>query len=254
MAGSDLGYIAQRADSLTSILVHVIAYESKRMDASPLALVTEPRLHGETVQQWVFRQLRRSVMSGRFPPGQAVTIRGLAEGLGVSAMPVREALRRLVAERALILLDNRRVRVPEMTARRFDELFTARTLLECEAAARALPLADAAFRGRLDALNRASDAAVEANDTEAMIETNLAFHAALYGGRKDNVLLPLIESVWLQIGPFMRMALADLEHHYPVDRHAQALAALEAGDEAGLRRAIEADIRDGIGHLRAQLG
>lgn len=224
------------------------------MDSSPLQLVTEPRLHGETVQQWVFRQLRRSVMSGRFPPGQAVTIRGLAEALGVSAMPVREALRRLVAERALVLLDNRRVRVPEMTARRFDELVTVRTLLECEAAARALPFADAAFRGRLDALNRASDAAVEANDTEAMIETNLAFHAALYGGRKENVLLPLIESVWLQIGPFMRMALADLDTHYPVDRHVEALAALETRDEAGLRRAIEADIRDGIGHLRVQLG
>ncbi|HEY9211978.1 MAG TPA: GntR family transcriptional regulator [Ancylobacter sp.] len=224
------------------------------MDLTPLDLVDEPRLPGETVQQWVFQRLRRTVMTGRFPPGQAVTIRGLAEAMGVSAMPVREALRRLVAERALILLDNRRVRVPEMTARRFDQLVVARTLLECEAAARALPAADGAFIERLQALNRASDAAVETADTEAMIETNLAFHAALYGGRSDNVLLPLIESVWLQIGPFMRMALADLEQHYPVDRHAQALVALQARNEPALRAAIEADIRDGIGHLLAQLG
>lgn len=224
------------------------------MDTSPLDLVFEPRLHGETVQQWVFRRLRRSVMSGRFPPGQAVTIRGLAEALGVSAMPVREALRRLVAERALVLLDNRRVRVPEMTARRFEELVTTRTLLECEAAARALTVADKVFMRRLHTLNRDSDAAVETNDVEAMIETNLAFHGALYAGRPDNVLLPLIESIWLQIGPFMRLALEDLETHYPVDRHVQALTALEAKDEAGLRRAIEADIRDGIGHLMARLG
>ncbi|MCS0495215.1 GntR family transcriptional regulator [Ancylobacter sp. MQZ15Z-1] len=224
------------------------------MEPNPPDLLLEPRLPGETVQQWVFRRLRRSVMAGRFPPGQAVTIRGLAEALGVSAMPVREALRRLVAERALVLLDNRRVRVPEMTARRFDELFAARIMLEVEAAARALPAADAALLRRLTALNRACDAAVEAGGTEAMIETNLAFHAALYGARPDSVLLPLIESVWLQIGPFMRMALADLERHYPVDRHAEALAALEAGDEAGLRRAIEADIRDGIGHLLEKLG
>lgn len=223
------------------------------MDLTPLDLVDEPRLPGETVQQWVFQRLRRTVMTGRFPPGQAVTIRGLAEAMGVSAMPVREALRRLVAERALVLLDNRRVRVPEMTARRFDQLVVARTLLECEAAARAMPHADSAFIERLQALNRASDAAVETADTEAMIETNLAFHAALYGGRSDNVLLPLIESVWLQIGPFMRMALADLEQHYPVDRHAQALVALQARNEPALRAAIEADIRDGIGHLLAQL-
>ncbi|ADH90694.1 transcriptional regulator, GntR family [Ancylobacter novellus DSM 506] len=223
------------------------------LDLAP-ALAPEPRLDGETLQQWVFRQLRRAVMTGRFPPGKAVTIRGLADALGVSSMPVREALRRLVAERALVLLDNRRVRVPEMTARRFEELVAARTLLESEAAARALPRADRDFLRRLDALNRASDAAVEADDTEAMIETNLAFHAALYGDRPDNVLLPLIESVWLQIGPFMRMALADLHRHYPVDRHAEALMALEAKDEAALRRAIEADIRDGIGHLMEKLG
>ncbi|MCJ8144359.1 GntR family transcriptional regulator [Ancylobacter sp. A5.8] len=223
------------------------------MDPTPLEIADPPRLHGETVQQWVFRRLRRTVMAGRFPPGRAVTIRGLAEAMGVSAMPVREALARLVAERALVLLDNRRVRVPEMTAQRFDELVAARTLLESEAAARALALTDDAFIRRLAVLNRASDQAVADADTEAIIETNLAFHAALYGGRADSVLLPLIESVWLQIGPFMRMALADLDAHYPVDRHAEALAALKARDEAGLRAAIEADIRDGIGHLRAQL-
>jgi DNA-binding GntR family transcriptional regulator len=222
------------------------------MDPS-LDLAPEPRLNGETVQQWAFRRLRRTVMSGRFPPGRAVTIRGLAEALGTSPTPVREALRRLVAERALVLLDNRRVRVPEMTAQRFEELVAVRTLLETEAAARALPGADAAFLRRLAELNRASDEAVADGDVEAMIETNLAFHAALYGSPPDNVLLPLIESVWLQIGPFMRMALADLDRHYPVDRHAEALIALEAGDEPALRRAIEADIRDGIGHLQAQL-
>ncbi|MBS7543699.1 GntR family transcriptional regulator [Ancylobacter oerskovii] len=224
------------------------------MDTAPLSLADEPRLTGETVQQWVFRRLRRAVMSGRFPPGQAVTIRGLAEALGVSAMPVREALRRLVAERALVLLDNRRVRVPEMTAQRFDELFAARTLLEVEAAARALPFADPAFCERLAALDRLSDAAWRQGDIEAMIETNLAFHTALYSTRADSVLMPLIESVWLQIGPFMRLALTDLEEHYRVDRHREALDALAAGDEAALRRAIEADIHDGIGHLRAQLG
>ncbi|MCK0197856.1 GntR family transcriptional regulator [Ancylobacter sp. 6x-1] len=224
------------------------------MDPPLLALASDPRLPGETVQQWVFRRLRRTVMTGRFPPGQAVTIRGLAEALGVSAMPVREALARLVAERALVLLDNRRVRVPEMTARRFEELVTTRTLLETEAAARSLPLADAAFRSRLAVLNHESDLAVARSDTDATIETNLAFHTAFYGGRPDNVLLPLIESVWLQIGPFMRMALIDLDQHYTVDRHAEALEALAAGDEAGLRRAIEADIRDGIGHLFAQIG
>ena len=85
------------------------------------------------------RRLRHAIMTGRFPPGLAVTIRGLAALLEVSAMPVREAMRRLVAERALDILDNRRVRVPAMDEGRFSTLIAARILLEQEAARRALP-------------------------------------------------------------------------------------------------------------------
>ncbi|HSI39355.1 MAG TPA: GntR family transcriptional regulator [Xanthobacteraceae bacterium] len=220
-------------------------------DTLELAPAQDERRPGETAQHWVFRCLRRTVMTGRLPPGRPVTIRGLAQALGVSPMPVREALGRLVAERALLLLDNRRVRVPDMTPQRFTELVAARVLLETEAAARALTSIDAPALARLEALNALSDAAAAAGDIERIIETNLAFHGALYGARPDAVLLPLIESVWLQIGPFMRLAIADLARSYPVDRHAQALAAIRAGDEADLRRAIEADIRDGIGHLAA---
>ena len=119
---------------------------------SPPGLSMPEREAREPIHQWVFRGLRRAIMSGRFPPGQAVTIRGLADRMGVSAMPVREALRRLVAERALALLDNRRVRVPVMTAERFDELLAARMALETEAAVRAL-----AFDRRWAAGGAASD-------------------------------------------------------------------------------------------------
>lgn len=213
-------------------------------------LATPARADGEPIHQWVFQSLRQAIMSGRFPPGQAVTIRGLAETMGVSAMPVREALRRLVAERALTLLDNRRVRVPVMTAERFDELLAARTALETEAAARALPLIDAARRATLRAINQRIDEAVLARDAETVVAQNLLFHLTMYGARRDSVLVPLIESVWLQTGPFMRVALEEVpaegDGH---DYHQEVLAAIEAGEAPALRRAITADIRTGIGHL-----
>ena len=204
---------------------------------------------GEPIHQWVFRGLRRAIMSGRFPPGQAMTIRGLADRMGVSAMPVREALRRLVAERALTLLDNRRVRVPVMTAERFDELLAARTALESEAAVRALPLIGAARLEELHRINAAIDAAVAADDGETVVAQNFVFHLTLYGARADSVLVPLIESVWLQTGPFMRAALEELPSPSADDHHAEALAAIAAGDAAALRRAIAMDIQTGIGPL-----
>ena len=92
----------------------------------------------------VYRRLRDALITGRIVPGRAVTLRGLAQSLGVSPMPVREAIRRVSAEGGLIVGANRRVWVPDMDADRFDELVRTRTLLEPEAAVRALPHIDAA--------------------------------------------------------------------------------------------------------------
>jgi DNA-binding GntR family transcriptional regulator len=208
-----------------------------------------PRGDDGTLQEWVFRRLRHDIMTGRFEPGLAVTIRGLAAQLKVSAMPVREALRRLVAERALVLLDNRRVRVPEMTVERFEDLLAARILLEGEAAERALPYLNDTVVAELAVCDARLDAARNAGDIEGWVVANFAFHSALYTARPNSVLMPLIESLWLQIGPFMRSALGSVEGRYSVDRHGEAMAAIAAQDRRALRMAIEADIRDGIGHI-----
>jgi DNA-binding FadR family transcriptional regulator len=80
----------------------------------------------------VYRLLRHALVTGRIVPGRAVTLRGLAQSLGVSPMPVREAIRRVSAEGGLVVGANRRVWVPAMDAERYEELIHARTLLEPE--------------------------------------------------------------------------------------------------------------------------
>jgi DNA-binding GntR family transcriptional regulator len=223
---------------------------SLRMNAiTHLRLPALRQRASETIGEFVHRRLRHAIMTGRLPPGEAVTIRGLAALLGTSAMPVREAMRRLSAERALDLLDNRRARVPAMDAGRFAALIEARVLLERAAAVRALPHIDA---GRLVELRRLDETVNEVfarGDLERTIETNLAFHRRLYTYAPDDALTPLIESVWLQIGPHMRAALREAAVYYRVDRHAEALAAMAAGNAEALAMAIEMDVRDGVGHL-----
>ena len=216
----------------------------------PLRLAPARRRTGETVQEFAFRRLRHAIMTGRFPPGLAVTIRGLAELLDVSAMPVREAMRRLVAERALDLLDNRRVRVPEMTPARFDALIAARILLECEAARQALPLITPSDLADLQRLDAAAEEMFVKGDVERTIEANFAFHRHLYSLAPSDALTPLIESIWLQIGPFMRAALKGATVYNRADRHLEALSAIEAKNPTALATAIESDVRDGLGHLR----
>ncbi|MDX3926189.1 MAG: GntR family transcriptional regulator [Shinella sp.] len=216
-------------------------------------MTAERREPSESVKKWVYRILRHAIMTGRFQPGHPVTINGLSETLGVSAMPVREALHRLVADGAIELLDNRRVRVPEIDPDKFDEILSARTALETVAAERALPHIDFVRLAHLQRLDGLVDEAYAQGDIERGIEANFAFHRALYEVRSAAVLLPLIESLWLRLGPFMRRATENLHESYLVDRHAEALEAIRAKNVVALKAAIAADIQDGAGHLgRAQ--
>ena len=214
-----------------------------------LALPTLERGVKETVNQWVYRSLRHAVMIGRIPPGRALTIRELAEALQVSTMPVREALRRLSTEQALEVRDNRRVLVPNMTAAKFRELCELRIALETHAAERALPWLNDTKIKQLEDLDAGIDRANESGDQEQVTILNQDFHRALYLANPHQTAMPLIESVWLQLGPFVRLALSRLRDHYQIDRHGEALTAIRRQDHLALRVAIEADIRDGITHV-----
>jgi DNA-binding GntR family transcriptional regulator len=211
--------------------------------------VAANREASESVKQWVYRVLRRGIMTGQFEPGDPVTINGLAEALGVSAMPVREALHRLVSEGALELLDNRRVRVPDLDPQSFEEVLEARVALETRAAERAMPFIDDRRLARMRAFDQQADQALAIGNFGRLVEANFDFHRCLYEARPGTVMLPLIESLWLRLGPFMRRAGETLSQTYQVDRHAEALIAIVQRDAEALKVAIAADIRDGTGHL-----
>lgn len=206
-----------------------------------------------TLQERVYSELREEIMLGRFRPGEAMTIRGLAEKLGTSMMPAREALRRLVAERAVTLLPNRRVTVPDMTPEMFRELTEARVALEVLAARRAFPASDDALADQLSRIDTEQDDAIAAGDWARYQERNRAFHFTLYERAPGRVLMPLIESLWLQIGPYLYLTRESLGTTYMEDRHKEAVAAIRDRDEEALAVAIEQDIRDGMGGLPALL-
>ncbi len=218
--------------------------------------VTEKK-DSETLQEWTYRQLRNAIMLGVFSPGISVTMRGLANSLDVSLMPVRESLRRLVAEHALELLPNRRVTVPSMTAARFDELCATRITLECLAAERAVLAVTGDDLEFMREADKAMNRALEGGDVEESVIQNQNFHRRLYTAAPSTVLYPLIENLWLQFGPFIREVLErigrDFKHgNYLIDRHLEAIQAIENRDAFALKVAIEADIRDGIGAIGRQ--
>ncbi|MGZ8409632.1 MAG: GntR family transcriptional regulator [Hyphomicrobium sp.] len=204
---------------------------------------------GLTTHEEVYRRLREQILYGGIKPGSAVTLRGLADELGVSPMPVREAVRRLIAERALLLQDNRRVMVAPMTRETFEQILFARRALEPELAARALAKLTKADIAAIEAVDGSIDTAMRAGDTEGYMRANHQFHFAIYRKSEAWTLVALVESIWLQFGPFMRMAYGRIGTSTIEDHHEFAIAAMKKGSAADLRKAIDSDIGQGMGFI-----
>ncbi|HVI80778.1 MAG TPA: GntR family transcriptional regulator, partial [Candidatus Acidoferrum sp.] len=88
----------------------------------------------ETVQDHVYRRMKELILNGDIEPGGTVTIQSLSDSFGVSAMPVREALHRLVAEKALTVVAGRSVGIPPVTVERLEDLQRVRVEIEGAAA------------------------------------------------------------------------------------------------------------------------
>jgi DNA-binding GntR family transcriptional regulator len=221
---------------------------------TPLAPVSR-----ETVQERVYRELRQALIYGRFEPGQPLTLHELAASLQTSAMPVREALARLVSEQALETSANRSVRVPAIDRRRIDDLIQARRAIEgvvLEIAAPRLKAEDiAALRAANDDYAKIVWRRGRLSVDEAL-EANLAFHFRLYRACGSPVLMPIIESLWLQSGALVRTAVAAFKPDgalSAVHFHNQIVDALERGDVAGAKLALAEDIGRAFDLAREQV-
>jgi DNA-binding GntR family transcriptional regulator len=213
-----------------------------RVDAVETQAANDPLLHAS-----IYEELRRRMITGKIVPGIGLSTRRLALELGVSQMPVRDALSRLAAEGAVEIRSKRKIEVPAMTEARFTDLLECRLLLEPEAAAQALPHIDAPLLRLLREIDAQLDEAIESGDVIAYMECNFAFHFNIYRVSPRPTLNRLIETLWLQFGPFMRVVYGRYGTANLIDQHRVALEAIEARDAAGLRRAIASDIADGMG-------
>lgn len=203
----------------------------------------------ETVQDRIYGQLRLSLIQGSFDAGEVFLPGDIARRMSVSSMPVREALARLVSERALEAMANRRVRVPLITLARAHDISQARALIEGELAARALANLTSADISQLEKLTDAYEAT---RDPREIASLNHAFHFQLYNAAGSPVLLPIVESLWMQAGPYVRAA-ARL-HSPEIDLsatlyHRGILSAIERGDPERVSSELRADINQAFAIL-----
>jgi DNA-binding GntR family transcriptional regulator len=188
--------------------------------------------------------LREDILRGALPAGARLGEVELAERLGVSRTPVREALSRLAAEGLVELVPNRGARVASWTVDELEGVFALRSLLEPQLTALAVPHASAAD---LDALEELAAEMVDLGDRDldGLVPLNRAFHGRL---------------VELAAAPALATALAGAVHsplvarnfhaydaaslHRSLAHHAEIVAALRAGDPEWARAVMTAHIHN----------
>ncbi|WP_417769769.1 GntR family transcriptional regulator [Stappia sp.] len=213
----------------------------------------------QTVQDSVYGELRRSLIQGLFDPGEVLRIVDVSNRLGTSTMPVREALARLISEQALEAMPNRSIRVPLISRDRLEDLARARAIIESEVIALAIPNVDDALVGELARLTDACDAVLARKGREMSGEAadlNHAFHFTLYRAAGSQVLIPIIESLWLQSGPYLRASARLFDEaadgsatHF----HREIVEAVARRDTVAAQSALKADIGRAFDILRRHL-
>lgn len=207
-----------------------------------------------TLQEQIYQQLRNSIMSGFFKPGQPLSTRAVAGAVGVSVMPVRDALRRLEVENALVVGHNRTLEVPRLTAETLDEICQMRIALEGLAVERATGVIRPTDISLLESLCETMEEGVRQDDSDAYLQANWAFHSQIYQCAPGEILMSAIEGLWLRMGPYFRLVAGDPRHlDNAMAIHRDIVQALIDADGKAARRGIVADIESATADLASWL-
>jgi DNA-binding GntR family transcriptional regulator len=189
----------------------------------------------------VLDAVRTAILAGDLAAGETLRQEDLAERLGVSRMPVREAIKRLHAEGLVEVLPSRRVRVAALSRDEIEDIYDMRAALEPLAIRLAVPrLTRAQLRDAAYAL----EAAADEEDAETFGVRNAAFHLSLMNACERPRLLAGIASLLDLSDRYQRAALRADEHNaYVRAEHAALLEAARAGDADTAARLTEEHVR-----------
>lgn len=195
----------------------------------------------------VYAHLRHNLMAGRFRPGESLTLRALAEALGTSVMPARDAVLRLSGERALEP-HGRGVRVPVLDEQQFQDILRFRISLEGEACALAAVRATPEEVAEMQRCRQRADRSCAVGKLDDFLAANQEFHFTVYRGAHNPLLQSLIETLWLQIGPHLALLAEGSTRSdcraVDLSAHKRLMAAIEKHDPEAAREALRSDLSD----------
>ena len=196
----------------------------------------------ETLRATVYNEVKNAILNGDFYPGDTVKIRQIAEQMGVSATPVRDALLHLVMERVLIMPNSREIRVADISDEEFHEIRSLRIMLEGEAAEAAATVATPQNIKKLEDINAKIEKAFERKKPKQALTHNRAFHAYLYGIANMTVLMDVVDRLWLRMAPVIASWSQQADADDFTEHHIIVIDRLKKKDGEAARKAIAEDI------------
>jgi DNA-binding GntR family transcriptional regulator len=163
-----------------------------------------PKLENQTLWERVYIQLKQEILDSRIPPGTVLQEVPLAESLGVSRGPIREALGRLASEGLVTVTPRRGAVVTALTKRDFLEAYQVREALEALGVSLAVPRLATADFDELERLMAEMDACAAAGDITRFFDANSAFHEAFVVASGNAKLLEMYRLLIGQMGPYRR--------------------------------------------------
>ena len=198
----------------------------------------------------IYKKLRMLLLTGALQPGQKLTLRGLAEQFGTSVMPIRDAVRRLTAEGGLHLFANRTIRVNSPTPDGFAEIVKVRCALEglaTEVACRQIT-PNELLKIKQYVLRFDKEGRKPRPNPTILARVNRDLHFSVYRAARLPLLLDMIASLWVQVGPAisttLRHTTRGVTQWESFTHHAKLLESLVKRDPVRARQAVVADIRD----------
>jgi DNA-binding GntR family transcriptional regulator len=211
----------------------------------------------KTLPDHVADYIRGAVLDGTYPPGARLIERKIASDMGVSHIPVREALASLAEEGLVERLPHRGARVVSMDVRKIEELSKLRLLLEQFVVECAQVNWTPAFREELGAIAAEMVGAARSQRRDPLFALDVQFHQRLWEIADNSILLEVVSELRGRINYFLSIAIRalgpdeSLEH---AESHMHLIEAIDSGDRQKATRAMADHIEAATTRIYATLG
>lgn len=191
----------------------------------------------------VFNTLRQAIITGEFAPGERLMEIALANRLGVSRTPVREAIRKLELEGLVVMIPRKGAEVAKITEKDMRDVLEVRSSLEELAAELAAERMNDEVKEKLEKALKEFEEAIESDDNAAIADSDVDFHDVIFEATGNARLIQIINNLREQMYRYRLEYVKDTEYHTVLlNEHRELAKAMVEGRKEDARKIMKRHI------------